>query len=102
MGTDAKVLELKPGLVRIRQLPPLGNRGVIFEMASRKIPVIHLLFIRGLVERYGLSWDPVPLPSPGKERLFQRSRERQPLFLVLSVVYLLLVVCIFIVRNKLR
>ncbi len=102
MGTDAEVLELKPGFVRIKHLPPLGNRGVIFEMASRNIPVIHLLFVRGLVERYRLSWDPVPLPRPGKERLFQRARERQSLFLVLSVVYLLLVVCIFIVRNKLR
>ncbi|UCE20710.1 MAG: poly-gamma-glutamate system protein, partial [Candidatus Aminicenantes bacterium] len=102
MGTDAEVLELKPGLVRIKQLPPLGNRGVIFEMASRNIPVIHLLFVRGLVKRYGLSWDPVPLPSPGKERLFHRARERQPMFLVLSVVYLLLVVFIFIVRSKLR
>ncbi|MGD8536815.1 MAG: poly-gamma-glutamate system protein [Candidatus Aminicenantes bacterium] len=102
MGTDAEVLELKPGLVRIRQLPSLENRGVIFEMASRKIPVIHLLFVRGLVERYGLSWDPVPLPSPGKERLFQRAREKQPLFLWLSVIYLSLVVFIFVFRNKLR
>lgn len=102
MGTDAEVLELKPGLVRIRQLPPLEKRGVIFEMASRKIPVIHLLFVRGLVERYGLSWDPVPLPRPGKERLFQRAREKQPLFLWLSVIYLALVVSIFVFRNKLR
>ncbi len=102
MGMDAKVLELKPGLVRIRQLPPLGNRGVIFEMASRKIPVIHLLFVRGLVERYGLSWDPIPLPRPGKERLFHRARERQPLFLLLSVVYVMLVIFILIFRARLK
>ncbi len=102
MGTDAEVLELKPGLVRVRQLPPLGNRGVIFEMASRNIPVIHLLFVRGLVERYGLSWDPVPLPRPGKERLFQRARERQPLFLLLSVVYVMLVIFILIFRARLK
>lgn len=100
MGTDAEVLKLKPGLVKIRQLPHLGNRGVIFEMASRNIPVIHLLFVRGLVERYGLSWDPVPLPRPGKERLFQLAREKQPLFLILSVIYLSLVVFIFVFRNN--
>ncbi|MGD2245475.1 MAG: poly-gamma-glutamate system protein [Candidatus Aminicenantes bacterium] len=102
MGTDAEVLELQPGLVRIGPLPPLGRRGVIFEMASRKIPVIHLLFVRGLVERYGLSWDPVPLPRPGKERLFQHVRDKQPLFLVLSIIYFSLVVFIFVFRNKLR
>jgi poly-gamma-glutamate system protein len=102
MGTDAEVLKLEPGLVKIRQLPPLGSRGVIFEMASRNIPVIHLLFVRGLVERYGLSWDPIPLPRPGKERLFQHVREQQPLFLILSVIYLSLVVFIFVFRNKQR
>jgi poly-gamma-glutamate system protein len=102
MGTDAEVLELKPGLVRIRHLPHPGNRGVIFEMASRNIPVIHLLFVRGLVERYGLSWDPVPLPRPGKERLFQRAREKQPLFIVLSMVCMFLSALILIFRNKLR
>lgn len=100
MGTDAEVLKLEPGLVKIRLLPPLEKRGIIFEMASRHIPVIHLLFIRGLVERYGLSWDPVPLPRPGKERLFQHVREKQPLFLILSVIYLLLVVFIVVFRNK--
>jgi poly-gamma-glutamate system protein len=102
MGTDAEVLKLEPGLVKIRKLPPLGNRGVIFEMASRHIPVIHLLFVRGLVEKYGLSWDPVPFPSPGKERIFQRAREKQPLFLVLSIIYLSLVVFILTFRNRLR
>jgi poly-gamma-glutamate system protein len=102
MGTDAEILKLEPGLVKIRRLPPLGNRGVIFEMASSNIPVIHLLFVRGLVEKYGLSWDPVPFPSPGKERIFQRAREKQPLFLVLSSVYLSLVVFILIFRNRLR
>ena len=102
MGTDAEVLKLEPGLVKIRKLPPLGNRGIIFEMASRNIPVIHLLFVRGLVEKYGLSWDPVPLPRPGKERIFQRAREKQPLFLVLSIVYLSLAVFILIFRSRLR
>jgi poly-gamma-glutamate system protein len=102
MGTDAEVLKLEPGLVKIRQLPPLGNRGVIFEMASRNIPVIHLLFIRGLVERYGLSWDPVPLPSPGKERIFQRAREKQPLFLLFSAIYFVMVIFILVFRVKLK
>lgn len=102
MGTDAEVLKLKPGIVKIRKLPPVEKRGVIFEMASNNIPVIHLLFIRGLVERYGLSWDPIPLPKPGKERLFQRAREQQPLFLLLSTAYFVLVVFIFVFRNKLR
>lgn len=102
MGTDAEVLKLRPGLVKISQLPSLENRGIIFEMASLNIPVIHLLFIRGLTEKYGLSWDPVPLPVPGKEKIFQRPREKQPLFLFLSAAYFVLVLFILVFRVRLR
>lgn len=102
MGTDAEVLKLKPGRARVSRLPPVGNRGVIFEMASRNIPVIHLLFIRGLVEKYGLSWDPVSFPAPGKEKIFQRPMERHPLFLLLSAAYFILVTVILVFRTRLR
>jgi poly-gamma-glutamate system protein len=64
MGVDASILEVRPGLSAVRKIPPPGKRGVIQEMASRGVPVIHLLFIKGLAERCGLPWDPVPLPKP--------------------------------------
>ncbi len=35
-------------------------------MVARGVPVIHLLYIKGLVESHGLPWDPVPLPAPGQ------------------------------------
>jgi poly-gamma-glutamate system protein len=66
LGTDSSVLEVKPGLTRIKKIPPASRRGVIQETARREIPVIHLLHIRGLVEHYGLPWDPQPLPEPGE------------------------------------
>ncbi len=102
MGTDAEILKLKPGRAGIGQLPVLENRGIIYEMASRNIPVIHLLFIRGLIEKYGLSWDPVPLPVPGKEKIFQRPREKQPLFLFISAFYFVFVILILVFRTRLR
>jgi poly-gamma-glutamate system protein len=64
MGVDPSILELRPGLTEVNKIPPREKRGVIQEMASRGVPVIHLLFIRGLAERCGLPWDPVPLPEP--------------------------------------
>jgi poly-gamma-glutamate system protein len=66
MGVDASILELRPGLTEVKKIPPPEKRGVIQEMASRGVPVVHLLFIRGLAERCGLPWDPVPLPEPGE------------------------------------
>jgi poly-gamma-glutamate system protein len=69
MGTDAGVLALTPGLNATMAIPPANRRGLIQEMASRGIPVIHLLFVKGLAERFGLPWDPVPLPGPGENAL---------------------------------
>ena len=66
MGTDADVLKLRPGVNREMTIPPPEKRGLIQEMAVRKIPVIHLLYVKGLAERFGLPWDPVPLPRPGE------------------------------------
>jgi poly-gamma-glutamate system protein len=65
LGTSALVLELKPGLNKITSIPAQPERGVIFEMAAQSIPCIHLLFVKGLAMKYGLPWDPIPLPTPG-------------------------------------
>jgi len=66
MGTDGEVLKLKPGYNPAADvfIPPPERRGLIQEMAGRGVPVIHLLFVKGLVDRYGLTWDPFPLPGP--------------------------------------
>ncbi len=66
MGTNAEVLKLRPGLAREVFIPPHEERGVLQAMAAQNIPVIHLLNIKGLTERYGLPWDPRPLPPPGR------------------------------------
>ncbi len=101
MGEDPEILKLRPGLVKIKKLPPAEKRGVLFAMAALNIPVIHLLYIKGLVDRYGLSWDPVPLPQPGKGKIYQLVWKRQTSFLFLAVAYLLLVIVVMVFRNKL-
>jgi poly-gamma-glutamate system protein len=90
LGIDSAVLHLKPGLGKIGRLPPEERRGVLYAMTALDIPVIHLLFINGLVQRYGLVWDPVPLPQPGEGNLYRMIEENQKSFLYISVVYLML------------
>ncbi len=68
LGSDPLILKLEPG-VNKSIIIPAGEEthGVVFAMAKRHIPVIHLLHIRGLVLKYGLPWDPIPLPTmPGR------------------------------------
>lgn len=65
LGTDAEVLKVAPGLAGRVAVPPPARRGVLQAMAAAGVPVVHLLNVRGLCERYGLPWDPRPLPPPG-------------------------------------
>jgi poly-gamma-glutamate system protein len=95
LGTDSKILNVKPGLAEFRDFPPPERRGVVFEMAWRGIPVIHLLYIKGLSERYGLPWDPSPLPEPGEGQIYKtKALAGRPFFLV-GVTYLALVGLLF-------
>jgi hypothetical protein len=87
MGTDGEVLKLKPGTNPPGEviLPAPERRGLIQEMARRGVPVIHLLYVRGLAERYGLPWDPIPLPSPANGRLVRSDRPAGGEFAVLLI-----------------
>ncbi|MFP4081898.1 MAG: poly-gamma-glutamate system protein [Candidatus Aminicenantes bacterium] len=102
MGTDSGVLELKPGLTRVSTLPPPQKRGMIQEMAAQGIPVIHLLYIKGLAGRYGLPWDPVPLPDPGEGRIWQIVKAEKPLVIILGSVYFFLILLVMAFRNKFK
>jgi poly-gamma-glutamate system protein len=71
LGTDSDILKVEPGLARHVAVPPPARRGVIQAMAAAGVPVVHLLNIKGLCERYGLPWDPLPLPAPGEGPVFR-------------------------------
>lgn len=99
LGLSPSILEVPAGLVlpgasgqadrRLPvDLPPPDQRGVLFEMVARGIPVIHLLHIRGLALRHGVRWDPMPLPEPGSTALRDGERNRGRGFWILTAAYL--------------
>jgi poly-gamma-glutamate system protein len=96
MGIDSSVLRIKPGLNRISELPPLETRGMIFAMAAENIPVVHLLYVRGLAQRHGLPWDPAPLPQPGQGKLYESLKEKQTSFVLIGALYLILAILVII------
>lgn len=100
MGEDSEVLKLEPGLTKIKEFPAEQGRGILYEMALRKVPVVHLLYIKGLLERYGLPWNPSPLPEPGQGRIYELVAERQKTFLYLAVSYFLLLIFVFIFKSR--
>jgi poly-gamma-glutamate system protein len=88
MGRSPGILSLPPGLVRDVRLPTVEERGVLHAMAARGVPVIHLLHIRGLAMRYGLPWDPIPLPAPGSIPIRDETRGKGWVFWLLTAIYL--------------
>jgi poly-gamma-glutamate system protein len=97
-----EVLKIEPGLTRGIFIPPLDRRGVIQAMAAAGVPVIHLLNIKGLCERYGLPWDPRPLPPPGQVPAFRLAAARSWPSTALTAAYVLAVaVLIFGIRRRL-
>ncbi len=58
IGTNESILRLKPGVVAGMKMPPEDQQGLIHLALIKNIPVIHLLYLKGLVAEYGLHWDP--------------------------------------------
>lgn len=86
MGDSPLSLKLQAGLIRTASMPPVDSYGVIFSMLDRNIPVLHLLFIKGLSQRYNLSWDPIIMP--GKSIYYQET-EDNTLSLLISFITLI-------------
>jgi len=102
LGTSQLALELKPGINQNVSVPPERQRGVLFEMAAENVPLIHLLFMRGLALRYGLPWDPIPLNDPGEVPLVQNLSEDSRLYWAVGVPYLVLISLLVAVQAHLE
>ena len=100
MGADPEVLKIEPGLARSVFVPFPARRGVIQAMAAAGVPVIHLLNIKGLCERYGLPWDPQPLPAPGHGRIYRLAGARSWPGTALTAVYVLAVASLLLIGRR--
>jgi poly-gamma-glutamate system protein len=65
-GDTAASLDVPNGLLlKPPSLPASPSRGLLFEFAVRGVPVVHLLYVKGLARDNGLPFDPVPFPPLG-------------------------------------
>lgn len=72
--------------------PPRGleQPGVMRHFARLGVPVIHLVNIKHLAERYGLPLEPTTVPKPGVGEVFFRAQYNQLLAWVVLIVILVL------------
>jgi poly-gamma-glutamate system protein len=101
MGTSPLILNLPPGLVWPSELEgDMPELGMVFEMLSRGVPVVHLLHVRGLALRYGLPWDPLPLPPAGSTELRDSRAPKTPGFWLLTLFYAAALFAVFTFRRR--
>ena len=62
-------------------LKSIDDGSVLMQFVSLGIPIVHILNIRKLCERYGVKFAPVPFPPIGKGKLFKESAYNLPVTL---------------------
>jgi len=88
-----EALKISPGLNKKLKICHKPNRGIIYEMAEKDIPIVHLLDIRSLAIKNGLPIDPVPFPEIGKGNIyFQTKYSRTVIIIVLGIIITLLLI----------
>ncbi len=94
IGSNPEILNLEPGINKdLKRIPSAGQRGVLYEFASRDISVLHLLYVKGLSLRYGLTWEPIPFKAESYKKLSFFQNVDKGLYTIFFSLY---VFCIFI------
>lgn len=85
----------KLGFGLLHSLPKTTNpeRGIIFRMFERGVPVIHLLNIERLASTYGLPIDPIPLPIY-QNTLFNKKYFLNVFLNKIGVIFLIFFICL--------
>ncbi len=93
LGDCPEAATLSTGFVRRMRACTGAKRGIIYRMAERGVPVIHLLNIKRIAREYGLPVDPVPLPKVPDGRVMRGQSHSAPLAIaVFALLCILLIV----------
>jgi len=82
---------------------PMKNypvRGVMIYMAEKNIPIIHLLNVNSLAQKYGLPINPTPLPKAGEGEIFIQKRYNVWLTFGVTVSLVLAIAFVFFMERK--
>ncbi len=96
LGVCPEAAMLSTGLVHHIRPCSGPKRGIIFRMAERGVPVIHLLNIKRIARRYGLPSDPVPLPPVPDGRVMKPYKYQMS-----ATMFALVLLCLVVTVSRL-
>ncbi len=100
LGSAENAQFIPGGLSTMLELKNYPVKGVLIKMAENKIPIIHLLNINQIANKYGLPVSPVPLPEPGKGEVFVQKQYNVTLTIFVTVILIGLILAIFFIEKK--
>ena len=101
LGSNANADQLPSGLqteLNAAEIP--DKQGVVYEMMKSRVPVINLLHINRLMDRYELPRDPVPLPPIGQGKLYEAYKYNLKIVGTATLVFLGLILAVMYYDKK--
>lgn len=95
LGTNRGGIVLQPGVYRRLRVKDLAD-GVIRRMAEKRVPIINLVRVEKLAERYKIPIAATPLPSVGEGSLYYREHYSPGIAAI--CIAILLFAIIFLIR----
>ncbi|HPE56470.1 MAG TPA: poly-gamma-glutamate system protein [Bacteroidales bacterium] len=89
--------------VGLTQNLPVKNypvSGVIVQMGQRGMPIIHLLNINQLIQKYNLQSRIVPLPEPGEGGIFVQKKYNIVVTAVATLIMIVIIVLMYMSERK--
>ncbi|MCD4797322.1 MAG: poly-gamma-glutamate system protein [Candidatus Cloacimonetes bacterium] len=103
LGSTINGRLVSPGFHRHLYLKNLPVKGTMFLFAEEGIPILHLLDIIKITEKYELPIAPEPLPEPGTGRVFEDERYNITVAAIaLAIMIILILLVIFFDHKQLK
>ena len=94
LGSSQNARLVPPGLTKRLGMRDFPRKGVTILMAERNVPIIHLLEVNRIAEKYDLSIEPTPLPEIGQGKIFSELIYSLPLATTLLMFYSIVMFCL--------
>lgn len=100
LGSTENAQFLPTGLIESLSIKNFPAKGVIIRMAENNIPIVHLMNVTSLAEKYGLPVSPKPLPEPGKGEVFVKRQYDMLLTSAVTAVMSIIILIVFVLERK--
>lgn len=98
-GDTLDSLDTKPGLIKNKTFKRTKGAGLVQTFNLKGLPVIHILNVKDLANRYGLDIDPNYLPEVGKGQVYY-SYKYNHILIIGFIIFILVSLIIFRKRTR--